>query len=71
MAQTGDRADLDRRLEQARRGAKDHDDPVAKERLSQLILDLEEQLRNEKAAHGLFKRADELEQQASDIEQGK
>jgi hypothetical protein len=47
--------------------AKDHDDPLAKERLVKLVLDLEEQLRDEKAAHGLFKRADELEQQASEL----
>jgi hypothetical protein len=45
MAQKSDRRELERRLEQARRMARDNDDPLTKERLSKLICDLEEQLR--------------------------
>jgi hypothetical protein len=45
MSQKSGREELERRLEQARRMAKEHDDPLTKERLEQLIHDLEEQLR--------------------------
>jgi hypothetical protein len=45
MNQKSDRKELERRLEQARRLAREQDDPITKERLAQLILDLEEQLR--------------------------
>jgi hypothetical protein len=41
MIEKSDRNELERRLEQAR----DHDDPLTKERLAKLIRDLEEQLR--------------------------
>ena len=40
-----DRKELERRLEQARRMAKEPNDPLTKERLEQLVRDLEEQLR--------------------------
>jgi hypothetical protein len=40
-----DRKELERRLEQARRMAADHDDPLTKGRLALLIRDLVEQLR--------------------------
>lgn len=45
MAKKSDRKKLERRLEQARRMATDHDDLLTKERLAQLIRDLEDQLR--------------------------
>jgi hypothetical protein len=45
MNEKSDRAELLRRLEQARRIAKEPDDPLTKERLARLIRDLEEQLR--------------------------
>ena len=44
MAGNNDRNELQRRLEQARRMAGDHLDPLTKERLGLLICDLEEQL---------------------------
>jgi hypothetical protein len=44
MTENGDRHELQRRLEQARRMAGDHQDPLTKERLAQLIGELEEQL---------------------------
>ena len=44
MTENSDRRELQRRLEQARRMAGDHHDPLTKERLAQLIRDLEEQL---------------------------
>jgi hypothetical protein len=40
-----DREELERRLEQARRMAKEQTDPLTKERLAALVCDLEEQLR--------------------------
>jgi hypothetical protein len=45
MANGSDRKELERRLQQARRMAREHDDPLTKERLEKLIRDLEEQLR--------------------------
>ena len=45
MIEKSDRKELERRLEQARRITRDHDDPLTKERLAKLIRDLEEQLR--------------------------
>ena len=45
MIEKSDRKELERRLEQARRLARDHDDPLTKKRLAKLIRDLEEQLR--------------------------
>jgi hypothetical protein len=45
MIEKSDRKELERRLEQARRMARDQDDPLTKERLAKLIRDLEEQLR--------------------------
>jgi hypothetical protein len=45
MAGDGDRKELERRLQQARRMARSHDDPVTKQQLLELIRDLEEQLR--------------------------
>jgi hypothetical protein len=45
MTQKSDREELERRLEQARRVAKSQPDPLTRERLEKLILDLEEQLR--------------------------
>jgi hypothetical protein len=45
MIEKSDRKELERRLEQARRMAGDHDDPLTKERRAKLIRDLEEQLR--------------------------
>jgi hypothetical protein len=45
MLQKSDREELERRLEQARRMAKEPVDPLTKERLERLIRDLEEQLR--------------------------
>jgi hypothetical protein len=44
MPQTSDRQELMRRLEQARRMAREPTDPLTKERLTQLVRDLEEQL---------------------------
>ena len=44
-SEKSDRKELERRLEQARRMERDNDDPLTKERLGQLIRDLEEQLR--------------------------
>jgi hypothetical protein len=44
MTEKSDRKELERRLQQARR-IRLNDDPLTKERLSKLILDLEEQLR--------------------------
>jgi hypothetical protein len=40
-----DRIELERRLEQARRMAKESRDPLAKKRLAQLVRVLEEELR--------------------------
>jgi hypothetical protein len=45
MPETNDRKELEQRLEQARRAARHHDDPVTKDRLGQLIRDMEDQLR--------------------------
>jgi hypothetical protein len=45
MSEKSDREELERRLEQARRMLREHDDHLTKERLTQLILDLAEQLR--------------------------
>jgi hypothetical protein len=45
MTEKSDRKELERRLEQARRMAKEPTDPLTKERLAKLISDLEEQLR--------------------------
>jgi hypothetical protein len=45
MPKTSDRKELERRLEQARRMAKQNFDPLTKERLEKLVRDLEEQLR--------------------------
>ena len=47
MREDDDRAELERRLDQARRLAKDTD-PLTKERLTKLVQDLEEQLRSQK-----------------------
>jgi hypothetical protein len=44
MTEKSDRKELERRLQQARR-TREHDDRLTQERLSKLILDLEEQLR--------------------------
>jgi hypothetical protein len=44
MVESPDRKELQRRLDQARRLAK-LSDPLTKERLDQLVVDLEEQLR--------------------------
>jgi len=44
MTGNNNRNELQRRLEQARRMAGDHHDPLTKERLGLLIRDLEEQL---------------------------
>jgi hypothetical protein len=45
MASTSDRQELQRRLEQARRMAKEPKDPLTQERLSALVRALEDQLR--------------------------
>jgi hypothetical protein len=45
MLKKSDREELERRLEQARRIARQPVDPRTKERLDRLIRDLEEQLR--------------------------
>jgi hypothetical protein len=45
MSVRTDRKELERRLEQARRMAKQPLDPLTKERLEKLVRDLEEQLR--------------------------
>jgi hypothetical protein len=45
MAQKSDQVELQRRLKQARRMAAEPTDPLTRERLAQLIRDLEEQLR--------------------------
>jgi hypothetical protein len=45
MAENSHRKELERRLEQARRVAKSQPDPLTRERLEKLILDLEEQLK--------------------------
>jgi hypothetical protein len=45
MLKKSDREELERRLEQARRMARQPVDPLTKERLDRLIRDLEEQLR--------------------------
>jgi hypothetical protein len=45
MSNSNDRVELERRLNQARRMAAAALDPLTKERLGQLIRDLEEQLR--------------------------
>jgi hypothetical protein len=45
MTEKSDRKELERRLEQARRMLRQHDDPLTKERLGKLVRDLEEQLR--------------------------
>jgi hypothetical protein len=42
------RAELDRRLEQARRLALEPSDPLTRERLAQLIEDLERQLQDQR-----------------------
>jgi hypothetical protein len=44
MDPKNDRKELERRLEQARRMVRDHDDALTKDRISKLIRDLEEQL---------------------------
>jgi TATA-binding protein-associated factor Taf7 len=43
-----DRAELERRLAQARRLAQSSTDPLTKERLEKLVQDLEDQLRPQK-----------------------
>jgi hypothetical protein len=45
MAESSDRKELEKRLEQARRVADLSLDPLTKERLHALVLELEEQLR--------------------------
>jgi hypothetical protein len=45
MTEKSDRKELERRLAKARRMAKEPVDPLTKERLAALILDLEDQLR--------------------------
>jgi hypothetical protein len=45
MTEKSDRRELERRLEQARRMAREPVDALTKERLAKLISDLEEQLR--------------------------
>jgi hypothetical protein len=45
MTEKSDRKELERRLEQARRTAKQPVDPLTNERLAKLVRDLEEQLR--------------------------
>jgi hypothetical protein len=45
MTEKSDRKELERRLEQARRMLREHDDGLTRERVSKLIHDLEEQLR--------------------------
>jgi hypothetical protein len=45
MSDGNDRTELERRLDQARRMAAAAFDPLTKERLKQLVRDLEEQLR--------------------------
>jgi hypothetical protein len=45
MAASNDRNELERRLEQAKRMAALPVDPLTKERLQRLVLELEEQLR--------------------------
>ena len=45
MNEKGDRNELERRLEQAKRAAALLNDPVTTERLLKLVKDLEEQLR--------------------------
>jgi hypothetical protein len=45
MPTPSDRKELERRLEQARRMAKQNFDSLTKERLEKLVRDLEEQLR--------------------------
>jgi hypothetical protein len=45
MAESSDRKELMRRLEQARRIADSALDPLSKERLTRLVQELEEQLR--------------------------
>ena len=44
MTGDADRKELERRLEQARRMIREHDDLLTRERLARLIRDLEEQL---------------------------
>lgn len=51
MADGSDRAELERRLAQARRLAGDAIDALTKERLEKLIRDLEEQLRPQEKFH--------------------
>jgi hypothetical protein len=48
MGEDSDRAELERRLDQARRLAKENTDHLTKERLEKLVQDLEEQLRPQK-----------------------
>ena len=45
MVEKSDRKELERRLAQARRMAEEPVDPLTKERLDELVQDLEEQLR--------------------------
>jgi TATA-binding protein-associated factor Taf7 len=45
MTEKNNRNELERRLAQARRMAAEPTDPLTKERLAQLVRDLEEQLR--------------------------
>jgi hypothetical protein len=45
MGRTSDRKELERRLEQSRRLASEPSDPLTKERLNQLVDDIEEDLR--------------------------
>jgi hypothetical protein len=45
MTQKSDREELERRLEQAQRMAKSQPDPLTRERLEKLILDLKDQLK--------------------------
>jgi hypothetical protein len=48
MDKNSDRKELERRLEQAKRMAAGPSDPLTKERLKNLVEDLEEQLREPK-----------------------
>jgi hypothetical protein len=45
MTETSDRNELERRLKQARRLAREYDEPLTKGRLARLINEIEEQLR--------------------------
>ena len=53
MAENGDRKELEKRLEQARRVADLALDPLTKERLRALVLELEKQLRLSEPGTGI------------------